>query len=241
MKRMSTYAVAFTAAISLAACGGAGDDRRTAADDQRTAPGMDAPATGGDAGTGTGLGTAMGMGGNQDFVRRAAEKNHAEIELSRLAQQRASNPQVRQYAQTMVDEHTKALEELRQVAQRENVQLTEELADDQREKRDRLQNLKGAEFDREYMQIMVDSHEEMRDLLEDRADRTGDRAAAGTADRPAAEQDRDRGTVGTTGAPQGGDAQLNQWASKTLPVVQKHHERAQQLLKQVQNTGQQRR
>ena len=235
MKRMSIYAVALAATVSLAACGrDAGDERQTTTADR--------PA---DAGTGLGMGLGNDARDNQEFVQQALEKNLAEIELSKLAQERAANPQVRQFAQQMVEEHTKALNELRQVAQRENLQVNEQLRDEHREKQQRLQGLKGAEFDREYMSAMVEGHDEMHSLLEDRADRRGDQAATGTADR---------GTVGTVGQPAtqpaqpgqqqragepAGQAQgeLNQWAARTLPVVERHHERAQELRDQLDQKG----
>jgi len=59
-----------------------------------------------------------GDGGDQDFLKKAVIANLAEIELGRLATQKAQNPEVKQFAQMMVDGHTKALDELKQLAQR---------------------------------------------------------------------------------------------------------------------------
>ena len=222
MKRMSMHAVVFTAAISLAACGRAGDDRTM---------------TGGDAAQPGAAPMARTDANNdrREFVQRAAEKNLAEIELSKLAQERAQNPQVRQYAQRMVEEHTKALSELRQVAQQENLQINEQIPEDQRNLRDRLQGMKGPEFDREYMDAMVDGHREMHELLEDHA---GDRAGMGmgqAGDRAGADR-RDGAAVGTGGQGQG-QGQLSQWASKTLPVVEQHRQQAEEIRDQLENRG----
>lgn len=210
MKRISIYALTLAGAVSVAACGESPRETGTAVADR---PGTEAT-------------TAAARDGDteqtREFVQRAVENNTAEVELSKLAQQRATNPQVRQFAQMMVEEHTKALAELRQVAQRDSNQVNEQLAEEHRELRDRLQGLKGAEFDREYMNAMVDGHEKMHSLLEDRAERVGDRPATGGTGE----------AVGTAGHQQT-EAALNQWASKTLPTVAGHREKARELLDQI--------
>jgi len=213
MKRISIFALTLAAAVSVAACGESPRETGTVVGDR---PGASATTPGA---------SAADMERTREFVQNATQHNMAEIELSKLAQERATNPQVRQFAQQMVEEHTKTLSELRQVAQRDNIQVTEALPEDHRELRDKLQGLKGAEFDREYMDAMVDGHEEMHSLLEDRADRLGDRTATGGND-----------AVGTTGHQQT-EAALNQWASKTLPSVAGHRGKARELRDQLGQQG----
>jgi putative membrane protein len=214
MKRMGMHAAAFVAVVSLAACAPADDPGRTVVTDDRAA----AP----DRLTGD-------MRETQEFVQRAVEKNMAEIELGRLAQGRATDPQVREFAQMMVQDHTESLSQLRQSAQRANITFTERLSDDAVELRQRLQGLSGAEFDREYMQAMVEAHEEMHDLVEDRADRVDHRADAGIAP--------ERPEVGTTGEDPAriGTIEVDRWASSTLPTVERHHQRAQEIRDRLDN------
>jgi putative membrane protein len=57
------------------------------------------------------------------FVRKAAESNLAEIDLRKLAAERASSQDVKQFGQRMVDDHTKADDQLKQVASEEGVTL----------------------------------------------------------------------------------------------------------------------
>lgn len=57
------------------------------------------------------------------FITKAAEDNHKEIAISQLAAQRASNPEVRSYAQQIASEHQKMTQELVQLAQRKGVTL----------------------------------------------------------------------------------------------------------------------
>ena len=97
--------------------------------------------------------------GAQDFVRFAMTANMAEIELGKLAQQRASNMQVKNFAQQMVEDHTKASAELKQAAGSTQSQGQDgQLDPKHRQLRDRLSKLSGAEFDREYMSAMVEDH-----------------------------------------------------------------------------------
>jgi putative membrane protein len=217
MKRLGFYGVALTAAISLAACGQPEDTTRTG--------------TVADPAVGTAERTTTDDRETQEFVQRAVEKNVTEVELGRMAQERASDPQVRKFAQQMVEDHTKSLEELRQIAQRRNIQVNEEITDDGRRLQERLQGMKGPEFDREYLSAMVDAHREMQDLVEDRADRA---PAYGPADSPAGRQPV--GTVGEQPAHMAGQ-ELDQWAAKTRPVVERHQQQAQELHQRLEEAG----
>jgi putative membrane protein len=126
-----------------------------------------APA-GGAAGTAGRQGEAAA--GADRTVQDLAAGGVAEVELGELAQQKAVSPEVKQFAQMMVRDHTKANSELKQIAGQENIQLSAELDDKHRDVRERLSKLSGREFDREYMKAMVEDHEEAIDKLESLAD-----------------------------------------------------------------------
>jgi putative membrane protein len=145
---------------------------------------------------------------DQQFVQKAAIDNLAEIQLGRLATQRAENAAVKTFAEQMVDDHTKALDALTTAAGQSGTQVTRELDDKHRELHQRLSSLQGAEFDREYMKAMVEAHEEAAGMLEDRAERAPGSAGA------------------TVESPEG---RVNQWAADTLPVVQTHLQQAKQI------------
>lgn len=92
------------------------------------------------------------------FVKRAAEGGLAEVELGQLATQKAANEEVKKFGQRMVDDHSKANDQLKQVAEQEHINLPTELTAKDKAEKARLEKLSGAQFDRIYMRHMVDDH-----------------------------------------------------------------------------------
>ena len=107
---------------------------------------------------------------DREFIEDQLADGNAEVELGRLAQERASNPQVREFAGMMVTEHRKAGDQLKEIASRHNVEMTAETRDEHHDLRERLSKLSGAEFDREYIDAMVDDHEKAVKDVEDQAE-----------------------------------------------------------------------
>ena len=103
---------------------------------------------------------AVGTSGatvDRDFVVDMAEGNRAEIELSQIAEERATNPQVKEFARMLVRDHTTALADLREAAAAANVQLStaNEENRDQRNLQADLAKLSGHDFDRRFIGAMV--------------------------------------------------------------------------------------
>lgn len=92
------------------------------------------------------------------FVQEAAEGGLAEVQLGQLAQQKAVHAEVQDFAKKMVDDHTKANEKLKSIAQENGVQLPDRLNRKHQKLLDELQKLTGGDFDREYMEHMVRDH-----------------------------------------------------------------------------------
>ena len=99
--------------------------------------------------------------GDSAFAMKAGQANFAEIELGKLALQKAMRDEVKQFAQQMVDDHGKALDELKSAAASKNITLPTQLDAEHKKLSDRLSKLSGAAFDREYMQAMVDGHKKV--------------------------------------------------------------------------------
>src|SRR5262245_24194459 len=95
---------------------------------------------------------------DRQFLQDAAAAGRAEVEVGQLATKKASDPRVRDFARHMAEDHTTTNKELMQLAKRQGVSLSTEMAPRHRAVIDRLSRLEGADFDREYMQAMVDDH-----------------------------------------------------------------------------------
>lgn len=106
---------------------------------------------------------------DKDFAMKAAMGGMAEVQLGQLATQKASSEDVKQFGQRMVDDHSKANEELKTWASGKGVTLPSEPDSKQKAMMDRLSKLSGAEFDREYMKAMVKDHKEDISLFERQA------------------------------------------------------------------------
>jgi len=94
-----------------------------------------------------------------DFLTEAAVGGMAEVELGRLASTKAQNAQVKSFAQMMITDHSKANDELKSLATKKNISLPTTLDAKHQSTVQRMQGLSGAEFDRAYVDDMVDDHE----------------------------------------------------------------------------------
>ncbi len=105
-------------------------------------------------------GHAAGQLSNQDqkFVMEAAEGGMMEVELGRLAAQKASSADVKAFGQRMVTDHSKANQQLMDLASSKGITLSKTLSADKQKERDRFASLSGAEFDRMYMSHMLKDH-----------------------------------------------------------------------------------
>jgi putative membrane protein len=93
------------------------------------------------------------------FATNAAQGGMAEVELGRLATQRAGDASVREFGARMVADHSRANSELKSIAGQKGIQLPTELNSEQKSEMDKLSKMSGAEFDKEYMSAMLKDHE----------------------------------------------------------------------------------
>jgi putative membrane protein len=99
----------------------------------------------------------------QTFMNDAALGGMAEVEISKLAKDRASNARVKNFAEMMINDHGAANNDLQTIAREKNVTLPSNLGKHQEHLED-LSKKKGAEFDKAYMKMMVNDH---KDVVED--------------------------------------------------------------------------
>jgi putative membrane protein len=94
--------------------------------------------------------------GDREFIVKAAESSRTEVELGRLAQEKAASDAVKKFGQRMIQDHGAAAKELAQLAANKGVQL--ETKANHNGVQQTLAKLQGNEFDREYVKAMVDDH-----------------------------------------------------------------------------------
>ena len=131
---------------------------------------------------------------DQQFVKNAAVGGMMEVDLGKLAAEKASMDDVKKFGQQMVDDHSKANGELKQLAQSKGVDLKEseeKATREGQEKSAKLSKFTGPAFDKAYMDDMVEDHEKDVKEFEDASNNA---------------QDKD----------------LKEWVKKTLPTL-KHH------------------
>ncbi|NUZ06633.1 DUF4142 domain-containing protein [Piscinibacter koreensis] len=125
--------------------------------------GSSGTASGSNATSGAARGAAV-PAADRRFVEKAAMGGMAEVELGRLAQQKAQNDQVKQFGQRMVDDHSRANSELMQIATGKGMQPPTTLDKKAQSDRAKLEKLSGADFDRQYMAHMLADHK--KDIAE---------------------------------------------------------------------------
>lgn len=92
------------------------------------------------------------------FVAKVAQGSMAEVEMGKLAADKAESADVKQFARRMVDDHGKASDELKGWASKNDVTLPSGPSAKHKADHDRLSKLNGAAFDRAYMTMMVADH-----------------------------------------------------------------------------------
>ncbi len=149
------------------------------------------------------------------YINRADEKlmadiaqaNLAEISTAKLAQEKSQNDQIKGFAQKMADDHTKALDELKQLAQAKGVTLPSESSRQQKAMEKRLSSLSGDKFDKQYLEQVGDrSSKDTHKLLK----RASDKAQ---------------------------DTDLKNYASKTLGVVESHQQLAEEAERNLKSSS----
>lgn len=136
-----------------------------------------------------------GMGQSEDsneFAVKAANGGMLEVELGRLAQEKAQSKDVKDFGAMMVQDHSKANDEFKTIATLKNITLPATLGEDEQKHVNEMAKLSGKEFDKKYVSMMVDDHKEDIDLF-----------------KKASEDEKT-------------DAEIKGFATRTLPTLRKH-------------------
>ncbi len=108
------------------------------------------------------------------WATNAAEGGMLEVQLGNLAQSNGASPKIKELGKMMVDDHSKANEELKSLAAQKNITLPAALGDSKQKDYNDLAAKKGADFDKAYADYMVSDHKEDIDAYQKQADKGKD-------------------------------------------------------------------
>jgi len=109
-----------------------------------------------------------------DFMVKVADVGMTEVKLGGIAEEKAMNKRVKEFGAMMTRDHSKAGDELKSLARRKNVTLPEKVGDDHQKKIDDLNKKSGKDFDKAYIDMMVDGHQSTVDDFEKASNNTKD-------------------------------------------------------------------
>ena len=95
---------------------------------------------------------------NSEFAVKAANGGMAEVELGKLAQEKGTSQAVKDFGGMMVKDHSKANEEMIAIAKSKNITLPSTLGKEEQEVKDKLAAKSGTEFDKAYVDDMLEDH-----------------------------------------------------------------------------------
>jgi putative membrane protein len=111
---------------------------------------------------------------DKDFLVTASQGNYDEIKLSELAEKKATDPQVKQFAHLMVVQHKKLGEKMMPFGDKWGLPPVMTLDPEHQAEYDKLSGLSGAEFDKEYMNAMDMDHHKTLDAFNQELQSTTD-------------------------------------------------------------------
>ncbi|UWF47001.1 DUF4142 domain-containing protein [Pseudomonas sp. N3-W] len=150
----------------------------------------------------TSMGTAFAATSN-DFVDNAAAGGISEIETSRLALQKSSSADVKDFANMMITDHSKANDELAAIAQKNDIKVPDSTTLVKQAK-EKILDMRDDSFDAAYANNQVKAHEDTIALFKKEADTVTDDQVKGATE-------------------------LKGFAQKMLPALQKHLDLAKKL------------
>jgi putative membrane protein len=160
MKKLSYVFLISASAITFASCNSNKDAKQTADSVNKT---KDTTSN------------AMNTGGiavtNDDakFATSAAVGGMAEVALGKLALEKTANAKIKEFATMMVADHGKANSELMALAKTKNITLPDSVDADHKKKMADLTAKKGTDFDKAYVDAMIDGHKSTLDLMNNEA------------------------------------------------------------------------
>jgi len=133
-----------------------------------------------------------------DFAVKAANGGMMEVQLGKIAMDKGVSKRVKDFGAMMVQDHTQANDDLKMRASALNITLPATVSDDMQKEIDMCSKKMGKDFDKEYMNMMLDDHKKDVDEFKKAAENLS-------------------------------DSTIKDFASKTLPVLEKHLDSAKAI------------
>ena len=171
MKQLSNLCLAASLALFILSCNNSQQDAAKDAKDSNAAK-MDS--TGTDAAGKTSSMPASVSKDDADFAVKAADAGMTEVQLGQLAQQKGMAKDVKDFGAMMEKDHTAAGEKLKALAASKNITLPAAISPDMQKHVDDLQQKSGKDFDKAYINLMVDDHKKVISAFEDESKKGSD-------------------------------------------------------------------
>lgn len=107
---------------------------------------------------------------DESFFQRAAQAGHAEVAAGKVAEEKATNPAVRQFAAMMVKDHAAANDRLGVIAGAKGIALPASPSTEQRAMNEKTRKISTDSFDTEYARSQIKAHEDTVSLLQKEID-----------------------------------------------------------------------
>ena len=188
-------------------------------------------ATSNEAGT-TGTAGSGVSASDKNFVNDILSDGMAEVEIAKIAKDRAASSDVKQFAQMMIDDHTKAGDQLKQIASTWAIPQDAKIDDKHMKLMDKLSKLNGKDFDKEYMTAMIDDHE---DAVKDLRSRVNENRSV--TDRLTGKNPENPAAVKPEPSDDKVKMSVNEWAANVLPTVEHHLDRAKEIKENLEHSN----
>ena len=142
---------------------------------------------------------------SEKFIKKASISSLYEIESSKVALDKSKNPEVKKIANKLIDDHTAANKKLKEILTKEKLRFPMNLTldEDHQEKVEELKEASESDFDKEYLDLMLEAHKNAIELFEDFSNADGTHKS------------------------------LNNYAENTLPKLKNHLEKIKSVKDQL--------
>ncbi|RFS18879.1 DUF4142 domain-containing protein [Chitinophaga silvatica] len=96
---------------------------------------------------------------SSQFAVEAATGSMMEVAFGKLAQEKATNERVKAFGAMMVNDHSRLEDEIKSIASKKNITLPADLSEETKKHMEELGKKSGKDFDKSYIDMMVDDHE----------------------------------------------------------------------------------